>query len=179
MKQTFKIWNGILLTCQEPAHPKSIGLTVILFVLLFYEVFSCISLQVVRHYHGHLSAIYSLDLHPTIDVLFTCGRDATTRVKIYYIITTAQEVVKNCIMSQKCFVFLWHASTNDRLQIHEMFFTSSTGLGHENESLYSHINWTYKHSSSCKITGCRTTGNVVSIYKENLSWSCGRCCWVE
>lgn len=33
-----------------------------------------------RHYHGHLSAIYSLDLHPTIDVLFTCGRDATTRV---------------------------------------------------------------------------------------------------
>ena len=39
-------------------------------------------LQVVRHYHGHLSAIYSLDLHPTIDVLFTCGRDATTRVTI-------------------------------------------------------------------------------------------------
>lgn len=37
-------------------------------------------LQVVRHYHGHLSAIYSLDLHPTIDVLLTCGRDATARV---------------------------------------------------------------------------------------------------
>ena len=158
-------------------------MTVILFVLLFYEVFSWISLQVVRHYHGHLSAIYSLDLHPTIDVLFTCGRDATTRVKIYYIITAQegkfwvdnQEVVKNCIMSQKCFVFLWHVSTKDRLQIHEIFFTSSTGLGHENKSLYSHINWTYKHSSSCKITGCRTTGNVVSIYKENLSWSCGQC----
>jgi hypothetical protein len=26
-------------------------------------------LQVVRHYHGHLSAVYALALHPTIDVL--------------------------------------------------------------------------------------------------------------
>lgn len=41
-----------------------------------------IPFQVVRHYHGHLSAIYSLDLHPTIDVLVTCGRDATARVTI-------------------------------------------------------------------------------------------------
>ena len=38
------------------------------------------SLQTVRHYHGHLSACYDLDLHPTIDVLVTCGRDATVRV---------------------------------------------------------------------------------------------------
>ena len=45
-------------------------------------LFAC--LQVVRHYHGHLSAIHSLDLHPTIDVLFTCGRDATTRVIILH-----------------------------------------------------------------------------------------------
>jgi len=36
--------------------------------------------QVIRHYHGHLSAVYSLDIHPTIDVLVTCGRDATARV---------------------------------------------------------------------------------------------------
>ncbi|TSL54339.1 Pleiotropic regulator 1 [Bagarius yarrelli] len=36
--------------------------------------------QVIRHYHGHLSAVYDLDLHPTIDVLVTCSRDATARV---------------------------------------------------------------------------------------------------
>ena len=36
--------------------------------------------QTVRHYHGHLSACYDLDLHPTIDILVTCGRDATVRV---------------------------------------------------------------------------------------------------
>lgn len=37
--------------------------------------------QVIRHYHGHLSAVYDLDLHPTIDVLVTCSRDATARVR--------------------------------------------------------------------------------------------------
>lgn len=36
--------------------------------------------QVIRHYHGHLSAVYSMALHPTIDVLVTCGRDSTARV---------------------------------------------------------------------------------------------------
>ena len=37
-------------------------------------------LQTIRHYHGHLSAVYSMDLHPTIDVLLTCGRDGSARV---------------------------------------------------------------------------------------------------
>lgn len=36
--------------------------------------------KVIRHYHGHLSAVYSLALHPTIDVLLTAGRDSTARV---------------------------------------------------------------------------------------------------
>ena len=40
-------------------------------------------LQVVRHYHGHLSGVYDLSLHPTIDVLVTCGRDASARVSCY------------------------------------------------------------------------------------------------
>lgn len=39
-----------------------------------------ILLQVIRHYHGHLSAVYAMDLHPTIDVLVTSGRDSTARV---------------------------------------------------------------------------------------------------
>lgn len=36
--------------------------------------------KVIRHYHGHLSAVYALSLHPTIDVLVTAGRDSTARV---------------------------------------------------------------------------------------------------
>lgn len=34
----------------------------------------------IRHYHGHLSAVYSMALHPTIDILVTAGRDSTGRV---------------------------------------------------------------------------------------------------
>ena len=36
--------------------------------------------QVVRHYHGHLSGVYCVALHPTIDVLITGGRDSVARV---------------------------------------------------------------------------------------------------
>lgn len=32
--------------------------------------------QVIRHYHGHLSGVFALKLHPTLDVLVTGGRDA-------------------------------------------------------------------------------------------------------
>lgn len=40
--------------------------------------------KVIRQYHGHLSGVYSLSLHPTLDVLVTSGRDATARVSHYY-----------------------------------------------------------------------------------------------
>lgn len=36
--------------------------------------------KVIRHYHGHLSAVYTMALHPTLDVLVTGGRDAAVRV---------------------------------------------------------------------------------------------------
>ena len=36
--------------------------------------------KVVRHYHGHLSGVYSLSLHPTLDLLVTGGRDSVARV---------------------------------------------------------------------------------------------------
>lgn len=36
--------------------------------------------QVIRQYHGHLSAVYSMALHPLLDVLVTAGRDSTARV---------------------------------------------------------------------------------------------------
>lgn len=40
----------------------------------------CAALQVIRHYHGHLSGVYSLALHPTLDLLMTGGRDSVCRV---------------------------------------------------------------------------------------------------
>ena len=36
--------------------------------------------QVIRAYDGHLSAVYALALHPTLDVLLTGGRDSSCRV---------------------------------------------------------------------------------------------------
>ena len=36
--------------------------------------------KVIRSYHGHLSGVYSLALHPTLDVLCTGGRDSACRV---------------------------------------------------------------------------------------------------
>ncbi len=47
------------------------------------NVSSCF--QVIRHYHGHLSAVHDISLHPTIDVLVTCGRDSTARVMYYFL----------------------------------------------------------------------------------------------
>lgn len=34
----------------------------------------------IRHYHGHLSGVYSLALHPGLDVLMTGSRDSSCRV---------------------------------------------------------------------------------------------------
>jgi len=36
--------------------------------------------KVIRHYHGHLSGVYCLALHPTLDLLVTGGRDSVARV---------------------------------------------------------------------------------------------------
>ena len=36
--------------------------------------------KVIRNYHGHLSGVYSLSLHPTLDLLVTGGRDSVARV---------------------------------------------------------------------------------------------------
>lgn len=34
----------------------------------------------IRHYHGHLSGVYSLVIHPELDLLMTGGRDSVCRV---------------------------------------------------------------------------------------------------
>ena len=36
--------------------------------------------KVVRNYHGHLSGVFCLGLHPALDVLVSGGRDSTARV---------------------------------------------------------------------------------------------------
>ena len=37
--------------------------------------------KVIRHYHGNLSGMYTLSsLHPTLDILITVGREASTRI---------------------------------------------------------------------------------------------------
>ena len=36
--------------------------------------------KIIRNYHGHLSGVYSIALHPTLDLLMTGGRDSTCRV---------------------------------------------------------------------------------------------------
>jgi pleiotropic regulator 1 len=36
--------------------------------------------KTVRQYHGHLSGVYSMALHPTLDLLVTGARDSTARV---------------------------------------------------------------------------------------------------
>ena len=54
-----------------------------LFLFIFVFSVKCWDLEynrVIRHYHGHLSSVYGLDLHPTIDVLISVGRDACGRV---------------------------------------------------------------------------------------------------
>ena len=35
--------------------------------------------KVIRNYHGHLSGVYCLSQHPTLDLLFSGGRDAVVR----------------------------------------------------------------------------------------------------
>jgi hypothetical protein len=37
--------------------------------------------KVIKHYHGHLSGVYSCALHPTLDILVTGGRDSVARVR--------------------------------------------------------------------------------------------------
>ena len=37
-------------------------------------------MQVIRNYHGHLSGVYTLALHPTLPLLMTGGRDSAVRV---------------------------------------------------------------------------------------------------
>ena len=56
----------------------------IFYFLKLFFIFLMTS-QVIRHYHGHLSACYSLALHPALDILVSTGRDSVARVNINFI----------------------------------------------------------------------------------------------
>lgn len=38
------------------------------------------AVQVIRHYHGHLSGVFALAVHPELPLLMTGGRDSTCRL---------------------------------------------------------------------------------------------------
>lgn len=38
--------------------------------------------KVIRHYHGHLSGVFCINVHPVLDVLVTGGRDSVARVSV-------------------------------------------------------------------------------------------------
>ncbi len=60
--------------------PFSEVVVLLCFTLLPPHLHSLINSQVIRHYHGHLSAIFCLKLHPTLDILITGGRDSAARI---------------------------------------------------------------------------------------------------
>ena len=54
-----------------------------------YTTYTCILQdleynKIIRDYHGHLSGVYSLALHPTLDLLISGGRDSVARVWCVY-----------------------------------------------------------------------------------------------
>ncbi len=66
-----KVCTSLLLLLHRPFMPSNA------------QMVKCWDLEankVIRHYHGHLSGVYALSLHPTLDVLVTSGRDASARV---------------------------------------------------------------------------------------------------
>eukprot|EP00983_Pelagomonas_calceolata_P037568 1136399-Pelagomonas_calceolata.AAC.1 len=58
--------------------------------------------QVIRHYHGHLSGVYSLALHPKLDVLMTGGRDSVCRVWDMRTKVQVRTVVSEGLISGRC-----------------------------------------------------------------------------
>lgn len=60
--------------------------------------------KVIRHYHGHLSAVQDLSIHPTLDILVTCARDATARVRSSAYLFRSREA--RAFFSRRLFYFI-------------------------------------------------------------------------
>ncbi|KAK6140617.1 hypothetical protein DH2020_025646 [Rehmannia glutinosa] len=79
----FSAGDDKLVKCWDLEQNK-VGDTIQQLSLLNNSELACrnaaLSFQVIRSYHGHLSGVYCLALHPTIDILLTGGRDSVCRV---------------------------------------------------------------------------------------------------
>ena len=73
--------------------------------------------KVVRHYHGHLSACHAIDIHPTLDIIMTCGRDATVRVSIIHL--QAMHSVHLFLMDTSA-ILTWSVFITHFLQVWDM-----------------------------------------------------------
>jgi len=61
--------------------------------------------KVVRHYHGHLSGVFALALHPTLNMMATGGRDSTVRLwdmrtKAEVMCLTGHRDIVECLLMQ-------------------------------------------------------------------------------
>lgn len=74
---TNKLNAGILNRIRFECLIKSLFMLVF---VIYSEIEIFLLLKVIRSYHGHLSGVYCLALHPNIDILLTGGRDSVCRV---------------------------------------------------------------------------------------------------
>jgi WD40 repeat protein len=105
--------------------------------------------KVIRHYHGHLSGVYSLayasftsssqtrkltfsffsSLHPTLDVLVTAGRDASARVRL------SLDPFPPSLVQHEADSFPW------------------IGLGHANKIASPHPRWSHRYHLGRQVSG--------------------------
>lgn len=103
-------------------------------------------LKVIRSYHGHLSGVYCLALHPTIDILLTGGRDSVCRVWIPLAIAPYENLTV--------------------CNAHLVFLALYTGVGHQNKSTCFCFNRAWQH---CLFSVCSAYGkNAFSPVKFTI-----------
>lgn len=94
-------------------------------------------MQVIRQYHGHLSGVYSIALHPRLDVVMTGGRDSVCRV---WDMRTKLQVWLSCrpdpranhvklFMHMSANPFLFHSSSHLPLLLSMLHLRSSACQG--------------------------------------------------
>jgi pleiotropic regulator 1 len=57
-----------------------VAFTIVLPLLLIVLGWDLEYNKVIRHYHGHLSGVFCIGVHPVLDLLITGGRDSVARV---------------------------------------------------------------------------------------------------
>ncbi len=103
--------------------------------------------QVIRSYHGHLSGVYCLSLHPTLDILMTGGRDSVCRVRFlpFLFIFICHDV----------WTFFFYISDCSMLGIRDSLraILLCAGVGHENQGTGVCVIRSWEHSLLCDYAG--------------------------